>query len=305
MEWQTFDSYVHKHNLALGKLGPLLREGSLTLFLGTGISMSSGKYPSWPSLVQSCTNELKFNKNIAANEPINNLLKYMDEVRRKISDTAQYQKLVNKHLNAGAKLDYKDLANNLLMSIGALCMGSKRGSITEVVTYNFDDLLEWYFALNGFVAQPVTDLPYLASGADVTVYHPHGFLPKLTKKNNAERFVFDQMSYEKTVGNRDDPWFVLCEQILLRKIAIFIGLSGKDPAMMTLVVRVHNSLNDKQQSRPVGFLLILDSENLEKEYFLERGVIPLGFNNHSEIYEFLFKICKKASEDMKQPFFNG
>jgi SIR2-like protein len=301
--WQGLDSYAdnHNHHLALGKLGPLLREGSLTLFMGAGLSMSSKKYQNWPDLVRSCTSELKLNKVIADNEPIDNLLRYMDDVRRKIKNEAKYRELVNKHLNAAAALDYSDAANLLLMAVGALCMGSKRGSIKEVVTYNFDDLLEWYFALNGFVAQPVTDLPFLAKDPDVTVYHPHGFLPKLTKKGNSQRFVFDQLSYERTIGNENDAWFALCKQILLSKIAIFVGLSGKDPAMMTLVQRVHDTLEAQQQLRPVGFLLILDSEigDGDKEHFIERGVIPLGFKNHDEIYKFLFQISKKASDGMK------
>jgi hypothetical protein len=296
--WQKFDSYTDKPRLVLGKLGPLLSAGSLTMFMGAGLSMSSGKYQNWPNLVRSCTSELNINlkKAIDDDEPIDNLLKYMSQVRQKLGNKEnKYRELVNKNLNASAVLDYKDAANLLLMSVGALCMGSKRGSIKEVVTYNFDDLLEWYFALNGFVAQVVTDLPYLASDSDITVYHPHGFLPKLTTDKKSERFVFDQLSYDRTIGNEVDPWFTLCKQILLRKVAIFIGLSGEDPAMRTLVTRVNDVLKAEKQDRPVGFLLNLDSKIENKEALLERGVIPLGFKDYDAIYKFLFSICKKAS----------
>lgn len=294
--WQSFKSYVDNPNLSLGNLGPLLGAGSITLFMGAGVSMSSGKYQNWPNLVRSCTSELGLNKNIDDDEPIDNLLKYMSEVRRKLNNESEYRNFVNKHLNADAELDYADMANLLLMSVGALCMGSKRGSINEVVTYNFDDLLEWYFSLNGFVAQPVTDLPYLARNPDVTVYHPHGFLPKLTQASNSKTFIFDQLSYDRTIGNETDPWFALCKQILLRKIAIFVGLSGKDPAMRTLVTRVYDSLRSEGQNRPIGFLLNLDSKIEDKDDLLERGVITIGFKDYNEIYEFLFSICKNATD---------
>src|ERR1035437_7294833 len=53
------------------------------------------------------------------------------------------------------------LRNDLLIALGALLMGSKRGSVTEVLNVNCDDVLNWYLALHGFDTQVVTRLPSL------------------------------------------------------------------------------------------------------------------------------------------------
>lgn len=294
MRWLPLVSYKDPH-IALGTISELLRNGSLTLFLGAGVSMSTKDFLNWVDLVRFCLKEKGISVSIEDDEPVDNLLSAMENVRDKCANEKEYKELVQKYLTGFISYDYKHAQNMLLIAIGSLVMSSKRGSIEEIVTYNFDDLLEWYFDFHGFNTQVVSEIPFLTKDSDVTVFHPHGFLPKLDKYKKSTHFIFDKFSYDLTVGNDKYPWFSLCNQLLMNKIALMVGISGNDPAIRTLLTRTHADLSKMGCNRPVAFLLSKhDSIKNDQEYF-KRGIIPLGFDSHDDIWTFLLEVCRQAS----------
>ncbi|MCK5347679.1 MAG: hypothetical protein KAR20_29930, partial [Candidatus Heimdallarchaeota archaeon] len=200
MEWMPLSSYQDKH-IALDTLSLLLRKGSLCLFLGAGVSKSTGQFPSWVELVRFCTEEKNIIQDIHDDEPIDSLLMLMDSVRRKCASPAEYKEVVQSFLSQNFERTYSHAQNLLLIAIGALAMSSRRGSVNDIITYNFDDLLEWYLGLHGHMIQVITELPYLHEDVDVRIYHPHGFLPSNEIYKNSSHFVFDQFSYDMTIGN--------------------------------------------------------------------------------------------------------
>jgi hypothetical protein len=295
MDWLPLRMYTDK-KVAVQTLASLLQKGSLSLYLGAGVSVSSGQFPSWVDLVRYCVKEVGIAKDIKDDEPIDSLLDAMDSVRRKVSDPEQYKELVRTFLSGRFILDYSHLQNYLLIALGALLMPSKRGSIKDVITYNFDDLLEWYLGLHGHDIQVVTKLPYLYEERDVKIYHPHGFLPKVSKYDISEHFVFDQFSYDITIGREGSPWFSFCKKNLFEKVALMIGLSGKDPAIRVLLSQTFDELTKLHMTRPVAFLLNRSESVTDTDYFLERGIVPLGFDSFDDIWQFILSICQEASE---------
>ena len=291
------DSYTDK-NIATDILSKLLSKGSLCLFLGSGVSMSTPKeFPGWAELVKECAEPRGIDViGIDDNTPIDTLLSTMEKVKDSFDTFDEYAMHVKGLLNKKFQLGYHHSQNMLLIAIGALVMSSKRGSINEIVTYNFDDLIEWYLFLHGYKSQVISQPPYLHEDADVQIFHPHGFLPKSSQHSQSENFIFDAFSYDITLGNEDKPWFSICQQLLLRKLAIMVGLSGDDPALRTLVARTNEKLQKNNEVRPVAFLLNLDSVIARKgeSYFTKRGIVPLGFGSYDEIWHFLLKICRNA-----------
>src|SRR5690348_9470103 len=117
------------------------------------------------------------------------------------------------------------LKEDLLISLGACLMGSRRGSITEVLNFNFDNVLDWYLKLHGYTTQIVSEIPSLRTDVDVTIYHPHGYLPKDVPRGEFSKFlVFSQDSYDARVARFEtDPWIAHFRHTLRNREILFVG----------------------------------------------------------------------------------
>lgn len=280
-------------------MAELLRRGSLCLFLGSGISMSSDEFPSWVQLVKACASPRGINiAHIVADAEVSSLLNTMEQVRDSFPSFDDYKEFVRSKLNESFSLDYHHARNMLLIAIGSLCMPSSRGSINDIITYNFDDLTEWYLNIHGFTVQVVSELPYIHKMADIRIFHPHGFLPKSEKYCISKHFVFDSFEYDLRIGNENSLWFNECKHFLMQKTGVMIGLSCEDPVLTTLVARTSESLSKFNMTRPIAFLLNKSSvlQKKKSEWYYKRGIVPLGFNDFSDIWEFILLVCQRAAD---------
>lgn len=125
-----------------GYLSDELKASRLALILGAGLSVPF-KMPSWDALVDSCCAAAAVK--IGVPRPDNRDL--AEEVRVACKSYADYLDLVRKQLYAGRSVSMDALtANRTLSAIAALAMSSVRGNVGNVITYNFDDLLELYLS---------------------------------------------------------------------------------------------------------------------------------------------------------------
>jgi len=286
-------------DLAIPFLAHHLRQGTLGLALGAGASKYL-KLPNWPELVNECSAAAGLLPDMAADTPANLLCARMELVEKHFSggkigkgEAAGYREAVRSALYKGVTFD-KVLHSDLLIAVGALMMGSRRGSIREVINFNFDDVLEWYLYLHGYDCDIVKDLPSLHTDADVTIYHPHGFLPFHHDWFAASDFlIFSQFSYDDKMGNIKDPWTELTRVFLKSKIVLFVGLSGADPTFNAVFVDVQRALG---ASRRTGLWLFgpdADKENLDR--LQTRNLVPLEFDGFQKWPVFLLKICQAAA----------
>ena len=150
-----------------------LRSSRLALVLGAGLSTPFG-FPDWGALIDGCCSKVGIQ--IPTPRPDNRDL--ADEVRVTCKGQDAYLDIVQKQLYAGRSVSMEMLtANRTLSAIAALAMSSVRGAVGNVITYNFDDLLELYLSYHGFKIQLVSDVPSWNERADIRILHPHGFLP--------------------------------------------------------------------------------------------------------------------------------
>jgi len=294
---------------AVSLLASYLRDGSLSLAIGAGASKGLG-LPDWRGLVQKCVRKTnaKTGKKIPGRLPVGadnkTICQRMDQVELAIGGklnmgrSKEYRKLVRECLYEGIGESYGNeiLKKELLIALGALMMGSKRGSVREVFNFNFDDVLDWYLRLHGFHTQILTTLPVLKQDADVTIYHPHGYLPLEIETVASSNFlVFSQHSYDTKLGAYWEPWLDLWKTTLASRAVVFVGLSGDDQTLGPALADVQPTI---EKTRFTGFWLLgPGSKKSTIEFLAARNIVPLRLKKFEEYPTFLLEVCRKALGD--------
>lgn len=286
---------------ALPFLADRLREGTLVLVLGAGVSKGLG-LPNWSELV------VRLHQRTGLTPPMKveslsaeDLHALIDTVRRQGcgGDRNILAEHVRLALYEGVSLADGLIGNELLIALGALMMGSRRGSIRRVVTFNLDSVLEWYLGLHGFVANTVAHPPELEGAEDVRIYHPHGFLQPADDIRNPEKefFFLGLEDADKRVGT-SDPWFELEKHLIRTGIWLFVGVSlrsFRDRLLGPLFASVGGAW---VPARPTGLWLVSGDHPIRRERLGElrsRNIVPIEFDKHDEVPPFLLSVCETAA----------
>jgi hypothetical protein len=124
----------------------------------------------------------------------------------------------------------------MLSAIGSLVMSSRRGYVANVVNFNFDDLLEIFLEFHGFVTDSVFKDRHWAGNHDVTIYHPHGFLPLDKRHPSSDDITLGTDDYLTVMlPDARNLWRPLLQTFLRTHTFLHIGLSGKDPNLQSLI----------------------------------------------------------------------
>lgn len=298
-----FDS-LKERDLAIDPLASYLNQGNLTLFLGAGVSYDFG-LPGWLELVNGIRKKHGLDELPASASP-GELQNAVDEVKdhlggseEKLIEATREQLYITL---TGVEIQSL-LKNPLLMAIAALLMGSRRGRIRRVITLNYDNLLQWTLSVFGFSVQTVHKLPAVETNADVTIYHPHGFLPiPGSSEESSDFIIFGKESVNLRLGTAGEPWFEMIRHLLNSSICLFIGVSPNslsDPAISPLFNTIGKNVLGE---RPLGSWIIKETEPVPQSKLAEFqrcNIYPLRFKTPEEISVLLFEICKKAGESMK------
>ena len=290
---------VDNDELRTIELSKLLYDGKLALALGAGVSDFLG-FPLWWELVHRIYIEHYGESSINKDTTTKELTEAVDEIERDINNFENFNDLVKNTLykNVDYLNDRNVIQNELLISLGALMMGSRRGSVNNVITYNFDDVLEWYLRLHGFNVKVIYDPRTLTTNSDATIYHPNGFLPLQDNKSASGKLIFSETSFiyrERQVTVDDKLWQNILDRLFIEKIFIFIGLSGRDPTIYPRLLDIYeNQLNKK---RPVGFWFYIREDGMDIKEIkknLKYGIVPIVVKNKDDIPRDLLNVCKNA-----------
>lgn len=290
------DTWENQGELA-DYLARQLNSGSLALFLGAGISQYYG-LPAWEGLLRDMF--------AVHGQPIpdHDLLRSADQyrVRFRKGDEVGFRDDIKAALYRNFKMDFDLLLKNpTLAAIGALVMSSRRGNVSRVVTFNYDDILETYLEYHGFNTISLWNAQHWSSSVDVTVYHPHGYLPFRPNCEPSDRVILDQKSYADIVGDSSNLWYQHIFSILRSHTVLLVGSSAIDPNLDTLLVKslqAHASRAMPARAQPLytAVKLTTDRDKYLEESLEERGV----FTQHVADYDvalpqFLFSICQRAA----------
>jgi hypothetical protein len=273
-----------------------LASSRLALTLGAGISKPLG-LPDWEELI-----ERLYRSKAAPRPSSGDLTQQAEDFRTKFfpTDFDGFKTAVKTALYDGFAIDFKTLRqNDNLAAIASLVMSSQRGSASKVVSFNYDNLVEIYLAYHGFVARPVSDEIHWSNSPDVTIYHPHGFLPYGAREPLSEQLILDRESYDQILGKPHLPWYQLSLTIMRTHTCVFIGLSGDDNALtglLTDIKNVHAIANSKREL----FWGVLFTTNPDlKPRWEKRNVFCKVLKNYNELPDILFKVCQYAAQSLK------
>jgi hypothetical protein len=288
------DDFTDRQQLADYLAGQLTR-GRLTLVLGAGISKPFG-LPDWEELL----NGLFFTH--GATPPTDTPERQAEYFRLNFykTDPKGFIEAIRRVLYARVKTDFATLrANGTLAAIGSLLMASQRGSVSELITFNFDNLLETFLGYHGFVTSSIFHRFHWAEAADVTVYHPHGLIPFDPKQlgSNQDELVFDQSSYSAVVGKDNNPWRQTMLTVLRRRTCLFIGLSGADNNLDSMLKECREQHASRDENTAYwGVTFSIDNHPVDSSIWEDRGVFYNRIADYDhDLPDFLFAICQKAA----------
>lgn len=275
-------------------LSKQLMQGRLSLVLGAGASFGFG-LPSWNELISrsyrisNINNSNNKNNEVAAEYLLNTVCN---------TNEIAFASLIRKALYQDFKLSFDVIRKNeLLSSVGAITMASRRGNISQVISFNFDDLLEVYLNYFGFDCESIETVPSWSSRADINVYHPHGLLSCKANSEIKRGIVFAQIHYDKIVGDSKNIWRQTLLNILRSNTCLFIGLSGNDNNLTNLLAEVKDTHVSKTRGDIFWGIRFSHNENdPQKEIWEYRGVYQQTLNNYSQIPRWLFEICQLAAQ---------
>jgi hypothetical protein len=274
-----------------------LRNARLALVLGSGISAAFG-LPTWDGLVDACC----LAKNITITTPRLDNRDLAEEVRVACASYEDYLNVVQTNLYKGVSIRLDALrANATLSALGSLVMSSVRGSVTNVITYNVDDLLELYLDYHVFRTHVVHDVPIWNERADVRIIHPHGYLPSHSRHLRTSWILFDRSSYSDRAA-REELWREEQLPVLRRNTCLFVGLSPRDDELDTLISHIKHDHPCRSTSVPFWAIRFSvrsgdsNSDQRESQKMAERGLfLKFVTDYHTDLPRFLFEICQKAA----------
>lgn len=291
----TADDYANRTKL-VSYLAGELRNGRLAILLGAGISMPFG-LPSWDRLLADL-----YDSASALPPPKRDLKRQADHFRRQYCGNSEerFAGEVHKILYSRGKFGAEALRRNATIgAIGALVMASRRGSVSSVITFNYDDLLEKYLAFFGFVTESVFEERHWKSTADVVIYHPHGYLPSDRTRRSSATIVLGQRSYTRLAAAERNWLRQELLTILRTTTCLFIGLSGLDENLELLLeeARSAHAVYTRTPSPPYwGVSFALDNDDVTSQEWEERGVWCHRVRNYSRaLPAVLFQICQEAA----------
>jgi len=290
--------FAKNEKLVKTALSEHLYEGKLALALGAGASRFLG-FPVWWQLVHEICDNYRGKSSINEDTSTDELINTVDEIKREINDSVKFNKLVKKILYKNVNYDDTTILHNeLLISLGSLMMGSRRGSVNNVITYNYDDLIEWYLRLHGFDVRVIHNPRTMTTNSDVTIYHPNGYLPLKNDEDCNQKLIFSETSfiYRQRGSEIDDKlWNNILDRLFIEKTFIFIGLSGKDSTIYSRLLDIYETQLDKK--RPIGYWFYIREDGMKKQEFdknIKYGIVPIVVKSADDIPRYLLDICQIA-----------
>ena len=218
----------------------VVKQGNNVLFLGAGVS-ASAKMPSWDELLKGLMGEAKqldeptleafkeLNSHVYEECGNSNLImgRYLQTAIKLYDDKADFAEKIQTYL-------YNENDTSELLEVLANIVQQKK--VNEVITYNFDDLLE-----ENLIKLNLTDsvdFTSIAKDAEIKghntlpIYHVHGIIPR---KGSVDMVVFSEEEYHKVY--QDSYHWSNVEQLhaLSRMHCFFVGLSMNDPNLRRLL----------------------------------------------------------------------
>jgi hypothetical protein len=277
-DWSTLSDYLARQ----------LVRGRMELVLGAGTSRHFG-LPDWKALIRNLYSLHGAKPPKKPGTVQAEIFKNQYHTRNQDSFLLEVKKVLYDNVKIGFD---QMMSHHVLSGILSMLLAAGPSVRTEVVTFNWDDLLERYLALHGRVVIPVFEEKHWSQAADITIFHPHGYLPYKNDLVRSERVIFDQHSYDEIMGS-DTIWRQVLLALFRTRTCVLIGLSGEDPNLTALLVRARKE-HASNATRTLYWAVVFTTDKGASQGWMDRGVYPVVLNNYRELPEKLFEISRAA-----------
>jgi len=294
LECPTLADFRDTKSLA-GYLGRQLTRGRLTLVLGAGMSTYFG-LPDWKVLIR------RLYRLRRAKPPADRDLTGQAEYFRQKYHGDNYRKFVKAvgiALYKVVSLDFARMASHrTLNAVSSVIFASHVAGSPEIITFNWDDILEQYLKYSGLVVCSVTEPTQWGGGADVDVLHPHGFIPFNRNEPPSKKIVFDQLSYTAELSDIASPWRTRLLSNLRTHTCIFLGLSGRDANLDSLLYATCEHHSSRNEGTPFwGVTLSTSRDKALGKQWKERGIYVKHVADYkTDLPNFLYRVCQSAAD---------
>ena len=265
----------------LNKAKHIFSFGRISLFLGAGVSQDAG-LSGWDTLLNEMVDQLHSLKEISINESA--AIEY--DAGKSFLLKARYLK----HLCNERDISLVDLLRTALYRrkvkysplINALVNAIQTGNVSEVITYNYDDLLERALEKGDF-SYSTLDMQSRPTPGYMPIFHVHGFVPREKDVSFDNNVVLAEDEYH-SLYNDAFHWANL-EQLhaLARTTCFFIGLSMMDPNLRRLM----DVVNERGSRTPEHYAFLRRREYHEplkaEEIFYKMGVNVIWYEEFIDL----------------------
>jgi hypothetical protein len=278
--------------------GESLAYGSALLCLGAGVSRFAG-LPTWSELLEKVAKFAGFSDaQLSGLAQIENLFDRGQQILTEgfKGNRAAFLGTVRSCLYSDSRvLNGADaFSNRGMQALSFLCSRSLRGGCANVITYNFDDLLQRIFSYNGSVHRTVDEPFFVTSRADVTIFHPHGILQASDQGNNRCRAVI-------TRDDLNDPSYAHWSKTLFQQFStqfpLLIGLSGSDEALIRALELAKKRHPHIQLWKWPYYGIAVGIGNMNTNALESAGIKVLRFQGPDDWPQFVGNVCRHASHN--------
>jgi len=259
-------------NSAIRNIKKAYKDENLVLVLGAGVSLEFG-VPSWELLLQNLMVHTIEKENKVSNilsklfneifEP-NPLIagRYLQDYFEK--NNSSFESMVREVLYS--HID-KDKNSKLLDEIVKICVApGKSPNLDSIVTYNFDDILEYRLEKTGM------DIPYKSvygvgieiKNGELPIYHVHGFLPEKKKLNKSNKITFGESNYHQQYTDIYSWNNIVQINKFRENTCLFIGSSLTDPNIRRLLDIAYKQKGNKRKHHYI-FKKRIDEKQLSEK----------------------------------------
>lgn len=242
---------VFRDKATMAKVNRAFRDHNLTLVLGAGVSSGLG-FPMWNDLVDDLFRQIyrKVDPGLKT-APIKKLRKNGDTTNtsmiRHLENLADFRSTVRSLARNRLYRDFE--GRGMRRVIKPICEAflrkGLRSSVKDVITYNFDDVLERQLRAMGR-----SDVSTIYSGetcpqrrGGLRIYHPHGFLPAEVDDPGDKAFdvgvVFSERDYNLHFMDPSHWANIIQLQHFMNRTCLLIGISMTDLNMRRLLDHAH------------------------------------------------------------------
>ncbi|PUU88249.1 SIR2 family protein, partial [Halanaerobium sp.] len=267
------DSFIKESKKIIRKA---MNNNKLVIFVGAGVSANSG-LPSWKDLVNEFRKGIGLKENELSDDDYLKIPQYYYNLRKE----KEYYELINEVFNVNA---VPNILHDLIFQFNP----------TTIITTNYDELIEERAEEKGLFYDVVSrdkDLPYTQN--DKMIIKMHGDL----KYNNIVLKEEDYLSYSSNFKLIEN----YIKSLLSSNVVLFIGYRINDINMKIIFQWVKDILkNDFQPAYFINTSAKKDNNNIQFDYYKNRGINILNYNEAEKIDSFSDNPCSLSSPEGKK-----